>query len=118
MVNRVVKYGLGAVLCIAPVLLAPRAADATVSSEKRLSNGKVCRVIAVIPHHHLGIGSAYGSRAAARRSAIRRWSRFTAWEYGSEWGSYARAINKGVTCFPSLLEGGWRCVVAAQPCRR
>ena len=45
--------------------------------------GRTC----LLDHFHDGSGSG-PTRAAAQRAAIQAWIDFTAWEYGSRWGSY------------------------------
>jgi hypothetical protein len=66
-------------------------------------------------HYHDGSGTG-STRAAAQRAAIRSWIDFTAWEYGSRWGSYAAAVSKSMSC--SGGGGNWTCSTSARPCRR
>lgn len=113
MVNRVVKYGLIAVACALPALLAPEPASA-ISWAKRGSDGKVCRVL-VAPHMHVGIGGDARSERAARAAAVRHWRNFTIWEYGRAWGNVSLARSKSLNCAHVLI--GWRCLFVAQPCR-
>jgi len=73
--------------------------------------GKTC----MADHFHDGSGNG-PTRAAAQAAAIRAWVDFTAWEYGSRWGSYANALSKTVSC--SGAPGNYHCSVSARPCRR
>lgn len=65
-------------------------------------------------HYHDGSGSGR-TQAAALRSAISAWSGFTAWEYGSSWGSWGAAARKSVRC--TRAAGGYSCDISAMPCR-
>ncbi len=113
MVNRVLKYGLVAVVCALPALLEPTPAKAISWGEKG-SNGKVCRVLLGTHNHH---GRGHGaSKSAAKAAAVKRWSGFTVWEYGKAWGHYSLAQGKSVSC-NKARRGGWRCKVTAQPCK-
>jgi hypothetical protein len=113
MVNRVLKYGLIAVVCALPALLDTSPAHAISWGEKG-SNGKVCRVL-FGPHNHHGRGSG-ATRSAAKAAAIKRWTGFTSWEYGKAWGNLALAQKKSMSCWKAR-RGGWRCKVSAQPCK-
>jgi hypothetical protein len=73
--------------------------------------GKTC----MADHYHDGSGTGR-TRAAAQAAAIRAWIDFTAWEYGSRWGSYAAAVSKSMNC--SGGGGNWTCSTSARPCRR
>lgn len=74
--------------------------------------GKVC----FSDHYHSGASSGERSRKAAEMAAIRSWQDFTAWEYGSAWGSFANAASKSMKC--GQTGGSWSCNVDARPCRR
>lgn len=113
MVNRVLKYGLVAAVCVFSIPLATIPADA-ISWSKKGSDGKICRVL-ITPHFHVGIGGDRSSKRAARTDAVRRWKRFTVWEYGSAWGRVALAKHKSFAC--TRILGGWRCLFTAQPCK-
>jgi hypothetical protein len=65
-------------------------------------------------HFHDGSGSG-PTRGLAQREAIRAWINFTAWEYGSSWGSYGLAVHKRMGC--SGGRGNWYCSTEAIPCR-
>lgn len=75
------------------------------------SGNKIC----MADHFHSGSSSGRNSRKEAEAAAISDWQGFTAWEYGSIWGSFALAESKTISCSPS---SGWSCTVEARPCRR
>ena len=66
-----------------------------------------------VDHTHEGSGSG-SSQKAAMGEAIDSWQQFTALEYGTDWGSYARSINKTANC--SQASGGFSCHVESIPC--
>jgi len=72
--------------------------------------GKVC----MTEHEHYGEGTM-ASRRGAELAAMRAWSRFTAFEYGSQWGSYRAAAGKKLDC--SQAGRSWVCKTWARPCR-
>jgi hypothetical protein len=72
--------------------------------------GKTC----MADHYHDGSGSGR-TKAAAQAAAIRAWVDFTAWEYGSRWGSYSAAVSKSMNC--SGGGGNYSCSTSARPCR-
>lgn len=72
---------------------------------------KVC----MIDHEHYGESAPWVTRKGAEAAAIRNWSNFTAWEYGSNWRSYAAAMAKKMSCEQS--SGMWVCKTTARPCR-
>jgi hypothetical protein len=65
-------------------------------------------------HYHDGSGTG-ATRSQAQRAAIRAWVDFTAWEYGTTWGSYAMAVRKSMSC--SGGPGQVSCSTQAIPCR-
>lgn len=73
---------------------------------------KVC----MADHYHDGYSSGEPSRKAAEVAAARSWVGFTAWEYGSAWGSFAMAESKKISCSGS--GNSWSCSVSARPCRK
>lgn len=115
MVNRVLKYGLVAVVCALPALLGTNPAHA-ISWGKKGDNGKVCRML-LGTHMHHGFSGVQSTKSAAKKAAIKRWSGFTAWEYGSAWGKFSLAQSKSFTCSKTERGEGWRCMVIAQPCK-
>lgn len=74
--------------------------------------GKVC----FVEHSHEGDGFALATRRGAEASAARKWSTFTADEYGTAWGSYVAAIAKSMTCRQGA-DKYWSCTARARPCR-
>ncbi len=99
------------------VLLAPIPALAGVEStgldrihDQARVGGKVC----MTKHEHYGEGSM-PTRRAAQLVAMRSWSSFASFEYGSSWGNYARAAAKKMDCSES--GGRWLCKTTARPCR-
>jgi hypothetical protein len=75
---------------------------------------KVGRKTCMVDHFHDGSGNG-PSRKQAETAAIRAWSEFTAWEYGTPWGRYAIAESKKMDCSQGGM--GWNCAVQARPCR-
>lgn len=114
MVNRVLKYGLVAIVCALPALLGTTPANAISWGEKG-SNGKVCRML-FGAHNHYGFSGRQSTKTAAKAAAIKRWSGFTAWEYGKAWGNFSLAQKKSFSCHKTN-RGGWRCRLVAQPCK-
>ena len=114
MVNRVLKYGLVAVVCALPALLGTTPANAISWGEKG-SNGKVCRVL-IGTHNHYGLSGLQSTKAAAKAAAVKRWSGFTVWEYGKAWGKISLAQRKSFSC-RKARRGGWRCRFVAQACK-
>lgn len=113
MVNRVVKYGLVTAVCALLVLLTTTPVNAVSWSDKG-SDGKVCRVL-VAPHFHVAVSGDRKTERTARASAVKRWKRFTAWEYGPGWDKVSLAKHKSFVC--TRILGGWRCLFTAQPCK-
>jgi hypothetical protein len=72
--------------------------------------GRLC----MADHFHDGSGTG-STRARAQAAAIRAWIDFTAWEYGSRWGSYGAALSKRMSC--SGGPGNFSCSTSARPCR-
>ena len=106
----------GLILCtFAILLLMP---DQTASDDTgfasmhdlRKERGKLC----MIGHFHHGSSSVQKSKRKAKREAIISWQDFTDFEYGSDWATFSRATEKGISC--SRI-GGWSCDVQARPCR-
>jgi len=77
----------------------------------RIERNKIC----FDEHSHAG-GAEGKTKRAAHKAAIREWIDFTAWEYGSVWGSYKRASGKKVEYTKAKV--GWFARVYARPCRR
>jgi len=77
----------------------------------RKERGKIC----MVDHYHSGAGTGRTKRAA-RRAAIGDWQGFTAWEYGTDWGSFRSAASKGIAY--EKVANGWSANVEARPCNR
>jgi len=65
-------------------------------------------------HTHVGTGSVARKKRQAIASAAQDWSSFTAFEYGTSWASWRKAIGKNISCDRS--NQGWTCEVQARPC--
>lgn len=68
-----------------------------------------------VDHFHYGSSTTQPTRALAERDAIKSWSSFTDFEYGSNWARYGKAGSKKMGCKKS--PSGWECNVEARPCR-
>lgn len=73
------------------------------------------RRICMTSHFHDGSGQG-GTRKEAEAKAAQAWIDFTAWEYGSTWGSFQVAEAKTMDC--SEAGGRWSCSTSARPCKR
>ena len=95
-----------------PVLAAKGVAVTGLDSihAKRREGGKLC----FADHNHYG-EDTLPSRKGAEAAAIRKWQLFTAEEYGTAWGKYAKAGSKRMDC--KSAGGLWTCAVTARPCR-
>lgn len=104
---------------IMPIALGLLCAPAAAQQDTGLSGlhdkvrvaGKLC----MADHYHTGNSAGLASKKAAEVAAIKNWQDFTAWEYGSAWGSFRMAESKKVSCSGG---GSWSCTVDARPCRR
>ncbi len=74
------------------------------------------RRICMASHFHQGTGAGK-TRKQAEQAAKRSWIEFTAFEYGTTWGSYKLAVSQTTDCRESATTG-WACVVNARPCKR
>jgi hypothetical protein len=72
--------------------------------------GRLC----MADHFHDGSGTG-STRARAQAAAVRAWIDFTAWEYGSRWGSWGASVSKRMSC--SGGAGSYSCNVSSRPCR-
>ncbi len=79
--------------------------------EQRREGNRIC----MVSHFHHGSSANQPNRKAAEAAAIKDWSGFTAWEYGSAWGSFNNAGSKKVECSTNGPSHG--CSVEARPCR-
>ena len=74
------------------------------------------RYLCTVSHEHTGLGDVQKTKKLAIQAATRKWSNFTAWEYGDAWGKWRYARGKNVTCEGS--KGAISCIVVARPCKR
>ena len=106
--------GLAMSLTVASaVVTAPALADDSgfaYAHDLRKEKGRTC----FSDHYHQGGGNG-NTRKAAETEAIKSWSSFTAFEYGSDWARFSKASGKGMSCSPG--SSGWDCNVEARPCK-
>jgi hypothetical protein len=96
-------------LAASPAVLADDTGLASMHDLRR-EGGRLC----MSDHYHSGSGEG-PSKAAARAAAIRAWSDFTNFEYGSVWAHFSRAGSQSVRY--GKTAGGWSADVDARPCR-
>jgi hypothetical protein len=80
---------------------------------------RVGNLVCMTEHSHYGEGGPFRSRRVAERQAIKKWSEFTAFEYGAAWGSYGRSAGRRMECKTSV-DGGttyYVCGAHGRPCR-
>jgi len=77
----------------------------------RREGGRLC----LVDHWHSGSGDG-STKARAQNAAIRSWSGFTNFEFGSDWARYGLAASKSVRY--SKSDSGWSAYIEARPCRR
>lgn len=110
------KAGVFALACAAASVLVPSAmANETGLAnihEQRQEGNRIC----MTSHFHSGSSSGHKTRKQAEGAAAHDWAGFTAWEYGTAWGSYRLAASKSMECSKSA--GTWSCHVEARPCRQ
>jgi hypothetical protein len=106
---------IAALAIILPLVMGSTQAEAF-NYPKKLSNGKVCRVVFGQTHWHVG-DSADANKAVAQAKAVRRWSRFVVFEYGRKWGNWNAADKNAMLCDMDGAAGVWRCRAEAQPCK-
>ena len=80
--------------------------------ELRREGNKVC----MSTHSHLISSGSRPSRKAAEVEAMRQWSIFTGWEYGSSWGNPMLGADRTMKCSGS--GNNFSCDYEARPCRR
>ena len=78
--------------------------------ELRREGGRTCQV----GHYHSGSGSGR-TRKLAEIDAIKSWSSFTAFEYGTDWARFSKAASKRMSC--SAGSSGYDCSLEARPCK-
>lgn len=79
---------------------------------QRQEGNRIC----MSSHFHSGSSSGQKTRKKAEAAAAHDWASFTAWEYGTDWGSYRLAADKSMDC--SEAAGSWGCRVEARPCKQ
>ena len=72
--------------------------------------GRTC----FVDHFHDGSGSG-ATQKAAMIDAVKNWEGFTAFEYGSDWGSYANSVSKSASCDRSTTQ--FNCHLSSIPCK-
>lgn len=84
--------------------------------KQRAEDGRVC----MIDHWHYKSSGAWPTKAAAEAVVAKSWSRFTAAEYGPQWGDVRIAASVSMACSSAAGNRGvsWTCNLKARPCRR
>ncbi len=96
----------------APAAVADETGFATIHAWKKEKGRRIC----MAEHFHDGSGVAK-TRKQAEELAKRSWIEFTAFEYGTTWGTYELAASQTTDCRESG-SAGWSCMVSARPCKR
>ena len=99
-----------AVLAAIPAARAGETGLAAIHDSAMTSGNRLC----MTSHFHEGTGTG-SSRKEAEEGAKQSWISFTAFEYGSDWGSYNIASAKTMNC--SQSGSAWSCFTQAHPCR-
>ena len=94
-----------------PSVMADETGLDAIHAQRREGN-KIC----MTSHFHSGSSSGQKTRRLAEAAAAQDWSGFTAWEYGTAWGSYRLAASKTMEC--SQNGATWSCTTQARPCKR
>jgi len=66
-------------------------------------------------HEHYGSSAGMRDKKSATAEAIKSWSGFTAFEYGTTWANFNKAHKKRISCTQG--SGGWGCEIEAIPCK-
>jgi hypothetical protein len=107
------SIGMWAALGALAVLTAPARADDTgiagIHTWQRVGN-KTC----MADHFHDGMGNGQ-TQPLAMREAVKSWEGFTDLEYGSDWGQWANAAGKTVSCGKNISDIS--CSISAKPCK-
>lgn len=84
--------------------------------KQHVEGGRTC----MIDHWHYKSSGAWPTRAAAEAAVAKSWSRFTAAEYGAQWGDVRIAAAASLQCSSEVGHRGpsWSCNLKARPCRR
>lgn len=107
------KLALTALIAFASIGMA--SADETGLSAIHAMKYEKGRRICMTEHFHDGSGNGK-TRKDAESRAMQSWIDFTAFEYGSSWGSYKLAASQTMDCQQNAV--GWACMVSARPCKR
>lgn len=94
----------------APSVMADETGLDAIHDQRREGN-KIC----MTSHFHSGSSSGKKTRKEAEAAAAHDWAGFTAWEYGTDWGSHRLAASKSMEC--SQEGGAWSCHMQARPCK-
>ena len=100
--------GVAGAAFVAPAAMADETGMASIHTWRTVGS-KTC----LVDHFHDGSGTGRDQQKAVAE-AIRNWQSFTDLEYGSDWASYANAMNKSVQCSRT---GDVTCRVEAIPCK-
>lgn len=76
---------------------------------------KVRGAICYADHTHYASSAGHRDKNTAMSAAVKSWTEFTAWEYGTSWANFNKAAAKKADCKQSA--SGWGCDVEARPCR-
>jgi len=98
-------------IAAAPMAAADETGFAGIHAWKKEKSRRIC----MSEHFHDGSGLGK-TRKEAEKAAKRSWIEFTAFEYGTSWGSYKLAASKVMDCAETANR--WSCMTRARPCKR
>lgn len=110
MIRKAIALAALAVAFSTPAAKADETGLASIHDQAPAKGRRVC----MTSHFHDGSGQG-GTRKEAEAKAAQAWIDFTAWEYGSSWGSFQTAEAKTMDC--SEAGGRWSCSTSARPCK-
>jgi hypothetical protein len=112
MSRAIIAAALG-ILTFVPASWADETGFAGIHAWKQEKGHRIC----MSDHFHDGSGTG-ATQKAAQKAAAQSWMEFTAFEYGSAWGSYKQAASKNLDCH-RLANGAksWSCSTSARPCK-
>ncbi len=111
----VLAFGVSVVAVTGLGTPGPALADDTGLAQSLHDVRREGRRLCLVDHFHDGYSAGQVSKKVAEREAIAAWAGFTAFEYGSSWGSWSKAKSRSMKC---AREGaGWACQATARPCR-
>ncbi len=117
MVSRCVAPAVAAVVAMVAVMgqaAGPAAADETGLASMH-AWVKVGKLICYADHTHYASSVGHRDKKSALAEAVKSWTEFTAWEYGTSWANFNKAAARKADCKQS--SSGWACDVEARPCR-